>query len=42
LPDELHDALHAIADAEGRSGLDQIILFLQEGVKRWQAQHPQS
>jgi hypothetical protein len=42
LPEDLHTTLHAIADAEGRSGLDQIIVFLRAGVARWQAQHPPS
>jgi hypothetical protein len=35
LPEDLHTALHAIADAEGRSGLEQIITFLRAGVAQW-------
>ena len=37
LPDELHDALGAIAQAEGRTPLAQITLFLKAAVAEWQA-----
>ena len=37
LPDALHDALGAIAAAEGRTSLCQITLFLKAAVAEWQA-----
>ena len=37
LPDALHDALGVIAQAEGRTPLEQIMLFLKAAVAEWQA-----
>src|SRR5262249_39242690 len=42
LPDQLHDALGAIAVAEGRSPLCQITHFLQTAVDMWHAQRGQA
>jgi hypothetical protein len=40
MPPELHEALYAIAAAEGRSPRDQITLFLHEAAAAWQARRP--
>jgi hypothetical protein len=42
LPEELHNDLEAMAEAEGRSLFCQIVLVLRDGVARWQAQHAQA
>jgi hypothetical protein len=42
LPPELARLLRTIADTEKRSINRQVEFFVEEGVRRWQQEHPQT